>query len=88
MGPGKCARSVYGAAGGEELWQSRDTFSGRCVKKKWRHYVAIKNVQILKIAALLIFIIQIAVGQLIFLSGLNRSKISIHEGVTEIKRLP
>ncbi len=44
----KCARSVYGAAGGEELWQSRDTFSGRCVKKKWRHYVAIKNVQILK----------------------------------------
>ncbi|WP_001224397.1 hypothetical protein [Salmonella enterica] len=47
-----------------------------------------KNVQILKIAALLIFIIQIAVGQLISLSGLNRSKISIHEGMTEIKRLP
>ncbi|EGA03789.1 hypothetical protein SEEOR701_15893 [Salmonella enterica subsp. enterica serovar Oranienburg str. 701] len=41
-----------------------------------------------KIPALLIFIIQIAVGQLISLSGLNRSKISIHEGMTEIKRLP
>ncbi|EHC57025.1 hypothetical protein LTSEHVI_0207, partial [Salmonella enterica subsp. enterica serovar Hvittingfoss str. A4-620] len=52
--------------------------SGRCVKKKCNF----------KIAALLIFIIQIAVGQLISLSGLNRSKISIHEGMTEIKRLP
>ncbi|EHC50367.1 hypothetical protein LTSEGIV_2209, partial [Salmonella enterica subsp. enterica serovar Give str. S5-487] len=41
-----------------------------------------------KIPALLIFIIQIAVGQLISLSGLNRSKILIHEGMTEIKRLP